>query len=158
MEPLITITGNLGNNPEKKVSRKGNEYLLFRVASNQRVQRDGQWVDDGVTWMNVRCYGQLAVNAFFSLALGDPVIVTGKLRTDTWKNEDGTEATKLFLEAAAIGHDLSFGTSASSRTSRRRDTPAMAIDPENGERVDMVTGELVNEAATAEEPDWVAAE
>ena len=49
---------------------------------------------------------------------GDPVIVIGKLRTNVFKGEDGVLVERLILEATALGHDLTRGTSTFSRVER----------------------------------------
>jgi single-strand DNA-binding protein len=42
---------------------------------------------------------------------GDPVIVHGRLRTETWQPEEGGTTTTLQVDASLIGHDLTRGIS-----------------------------------------------
>lgn len=156
MEPLVSMTGRLGTDVEHRTSRHGNDYVTFRLATSQRVQRDGEWTDGDTTWMSVRCYRHLAVNVHYSLQKGDPVIVVGRLRVETWTNDAGVQRESIVLNANAVGHDLTRGTSRFSRAERRQQTePPSAgrlegevMDPETGEIFDMSASEPVHEAHT----------
>jgi single-strand DNA-binding protein len=57
----------------------------------------------------------VATNVVQSLRKGEPVVVTGKLRTQEWVNPEGAHTT-LVIEATALGHDLVFGTTRLERT------------------------------------------
>lgn len=57
-----------------------------------------------------------------SLSVGDPVIVQGRLKVRT-EVRDGQSWTSADIDAVAIGHDLSRGTSAFRRPNREGDTP-----------------------------------
>ncbi|HYH34408.1 MAG TPA: single-stranded DNA-binding protein, partial [Nocardioides sp.] len=54
-----------------------------------------------------------------SLRRGDPVVVHGRLTQSTWVTTDGVEATSLEVEASFVGHDLTRGTSAFTRSAGR---------------------------------------
>jgi single-strand DNA-binding protein len=65
----------------------------------------------------------LAENMFHSLGKGDRVVVAGRLRIREW--EDGEKSgTTVEIDAATVGHDLSWGTSAYTR----RHTPAVETE------------------------------
>jgi single-strand DNA-binding protein len=57
------------------------------------------------------------------------VVVHGRLRTDTWKREDGELSSTLQIEASLVGHDLSRGTSTFLRT-QRSDRTDSEVDQE----------------------------
>lgn len=58
-----------------------------------------------------------------SLSVGDPVIVQGRLKVRTEVRE-GQSWTSADIDAVAIGHDLSRGTSAFRRPNKEGDTSA----------------------------------
>ena len=58
----------------------------------------------------------LADNIHKAVKKGDAVIVHGRLRTDSWKREDGQMSSSLQIEASLVGHDLTRGTSVFLRT------------------------------------------
>lgn len=96
----------------------------FRLASTPRLKRQGEWVDGDTTWYSVTVWRHLADNLRTSVKKGDAVVVHGRLRSDSWKREDGQMSTTLQIEASLVGHDLTRGTSLFVRTPR----------PERGDR------------------------
>lgn len=144
MDPIVSMIGRLGTEAEHRTSRHGNEYITFRLATTQRVQRDGEWTDGDTTWVSVRCYRQLAVNAAFSLRKGDPVVVVGRLRVETWMNDAGVQREKVVLNADSVGHDLTRGTSKFTRGERRQHIEPAAVREFEGEVVDPETGAIVD--------------
>ncbi len=56
-----------------------------------------------------------------SVGRGDPLLVTGRMRVREWDNGEGkARGYAAEIEATAIGHDLSRGTSAFRRAVRAR--------------------------------------
>lgn len=126
MDATITVTGNVGSDIEVRTD-DSNEwaYAAFRLACTPRFVRNGMWRDGETTWLNVNCRNrQLSLNVQSSVGKGDPLIVTGRLATWSWTNaETGEVREKLVLEAIAIGHDLSRGTTRFSRLERTTTQP-----------------------------------
>lgn len=115
MEALVTISGWVGGEIEFRNNKTAT--ASFRVACTPRVWRPGGWVDGETTWLTVTCFRTLAENATASIAKGDAVVVSGKLRTQTWER-DGVSYERMVLEAQIIGHDLTRGTSAFRKSER----------------------------------------
>lgn len=132
MTDLITITGNLGAEPEQKILPGGVTVTNFRVGSTHRRfdKAAEKWVDSWTSWYQVSAYRALGENAFASLHKGDRVIVTGSLRVREWDN--GTKrGLAVELEANAVGHDLLWGTSRFEKAARGQGadrTPAPPAD------------------------------
>lgn len=85
-------------------------YTSFRLASTPRHfdRAQGVWVDDRTEWLTVKVFRDTALNVAASVQKGQPVVVTGRLRTEEWQGENGTRSA-LVLEASALGHDLTRG-------------------------------------------------
>src|SRR5205823_4180710 len=64
----------------------------------------------------------LARNAFESIGLGHPVIVTGRLRTHEWTDESGEQRSRVILEAFSLGHDLNRGTARFTKNAPRSES------------------------------------
>lgn len=90
----------------------GVPYAQFRLASTRRVldRQSGAFRDGPTLWFTVKAWRAAAVNLDASLAKGDPVLVVGRLGQSEWVAQDGAPRSELVLEALAVGHDLSFGT------------------------------------------------
>lgn len=110
-ETYVTVLGWIGSDPEfKEVGQR--PHAAFRLGSTPRqYDRTLQtYVDKPTTWFSVECWRGLAQNAFESLRIGQPVIVTGRLRTHTWTDDTGETRSRVVLEAFSVGHDLTRGT------------------------------------------------
>lgn len=111
MEAIMTITGNVGSDVEHRVVTDQATVATFRMACTPRVLRAGEWTDAPTTWLTVQCWRTLADNVSNALHKGEPVIVTGRLRTQSWTTEDGELRERSILEATSVGHDLTRGIS-----------------------------------------------
>lgn len=120
MDATVSLTGNVGADATLTQTRAGDPRAKFRVAVTPRMVRDGNWVDLETTWFTVVCYRALAENAAASVHRGDPVTVTGRLRTEVWADENNVEHSRLVVDARAIGHDLAHGTSEYRRSAKAR--------------------------------------
>ena len=131
MESTMILTGYVGHNLEMRQTKTGVATVEFRVGNTPRYRTDNGWIDGTTTWMSVVCYRVLAEHVARSLSKGDPVIVCGKLRTQSWKDMQGVKHEKLVIEAGSIGHDLSRGVSAFAR-SRSYDGAGNGSDSTSG--------------------------
>lgn len=117
MTDTITLTGLVATNPRNITTSEGLNISSFRLASAQRRfdRNQEKWIDVDTNWYTITAFRQLGVNCAGSISKGQRVIVTGRLRIREWENGERT-GTTVDIEADAIGHDLSWGTSSFSRT------------------------------------------
>lgn len=106
----ITFRGWAGSDVRWRKA-KDVSVATLRVGSTPRIRRDGEWVDGETTWYTVTAWRTLADNLKDSVRKGEPVIVHGRLRTETWAPEEGAASLTLQVEATLVGHDLSRGLS-----------------------------------------------
>lgn len=130
MDAIITVSGNLGTDVDYR-NTQGYSWANFRLACTPRIRRGDEWVDGHTTWVNVDCGGRIADNVRDSLVKGDPVVVTGRLRTKVWESE-GTRHERVVIEANCLGHDLSRGVSQFNRTPLGPATQATGQDEAGG--------------------------
>jgi single-strand DNA-binding protein len=118
-ETMLTVSGNIATDIRFLRSERGTPLASFRLASTPRRydRSQGGWVDGRTTYLTVVCWRTLAENAAASLHKGEPLVVYGKLRVEPWER-DGRTGVAAEVEAMALGHDLSRGTSAFRRTRR----------------------------------------
>ncbi len=112
-ETMVTVLGFVGTQPE--VRPVGDTCVAgFRVGSTPRVfsSRDNTWSDRETNWYTVNAWRTLGEHCAESLRVGEPIIVHGRLRTQTWTDDAGNHRTSLSLDAVSVGHDLSRGSSA----------------------------------------------
>lgn len=118
-DTLVTLQGWLGGDVTLRQAA-GVPVASFRVACTpRRYQRSTDtWGDGPTQWYTVNVWRGLAENAARSLRRGDPVVLHGRLNLSVWVNAHGEEVTTFEVDAVHVGHDLSRGTSAFTRTPR----------------------------------------
>lgn len=134
-ETNIVVVGNVLTAPEwRKISTNGTLVASFRVASTaRRLDRDtGRWIDGDSLRLRVNCWRKLAEGVCASVAVGDPVIVTGRVFSRDWTDSEGNTRLSYEMEAVAVGHDLARGRA---RFVRNR---ATTVDAATGPEADTV--------------------
>ncbi|MFB9909355.1 single-stranded DNA-binding protein [Allokutzneria oryzae] len=118
-EAKTTVIGNVVTDPVRRTTRSGANVVGFRVASTRRRldKATGEWVDADQLFLSVQCWGELGAGVAHSLHKGDPVIVSGRLRTREWE-ADGQRRSVVELEADAVGPDLARSTARVRRVRR----------------------------------------
>jgi single-strand DNA-binding protein len=120
-DTIMTIVGNVVDQPRMRLTKNGHAVANFRVAStSRRFDREQEsYVDNATLFVNVTCWRAMAENVAESLHKGQPVVVTGRYYSREYVvNEVARVAYEL--EANAVGHDLSRGTTAFTKTVRSR--------------------------------------
>ena len=117
-ETIICAVGNVATKPVFRDLASG-PSARFRLAVTTRYldREKNEWTDGHTNFFTVWARRQLATNVTASLDVGDPVIVQGRLkvREDVREGQNWVSAD---LDAVAIGHDLTRGTSAFRRPGR----------------------------------------
>jgi single-strand DNA-binding protein len=109
-ETTLTVTGNLTTDPELRFTPSGAAVANFTVASTPRRfdKTTNAWVDQDPIFLRCTLWRQPAEHLAESLHRGARVIVTGRLRTNTWTTRDGEQRTTLELDVDDIGASLKF--------------------------------------------------
>lgn len=102
MNNNITIIGNVGQQPEMRMTPSGMQVLEFSVATTFGKDDKKQ-----TTWHNVTVFGKMAENVASSVQKGNRVIVIGRLDIST-SEKDGQKRTYTKVIADNVGLDLSF--------------------------------------------------
>jgi single-strand DNA-binding protein len=117
MTDIITLTGLVATTPRHLVTAEGLPITSFRLASTQRRfdRSKERWTDGETNWYTITTFRQLAINVAGSIAKGDRILATGRLRIRDWETEE-RKGINIEVDADAVGHDLSWGTAAFTRT------------------------------------------
>ncbi|MFI9819128.1 single-stranded DNA-binding protein [Streptomyces sp. NPDC052013] len=126
-ETMVCAVGNVATRPVHREMASG-ESTRFRLAVTSRYwdREKGTWADGHTNFFTVWANRQLAANAAASLSVGDPVIVQGRLKVRTEMREGQQGWMSADIDAVAIGHDLTRGTSAFQRRQRPEQTAGPA--------------------------------
>lgn len=125
---LITVSGWVATEPRFLAGPSGARMTSFRLASTSRYfDRDkGEWVDGRTEWFTVRVFRAAAATVADSIAKGQPVVVHGRLKTNTWESEQGPRVD-LVVDATSVGHDLTRGVAKFQRATGSAELPPEAF-------------------------------
>ena len=119
-ETVITIIGNLTNDPELRFTPSGAAVANFTVASTPRTfdRQSNEWKDGDTLFMRCSVWRQAAENVAESLTRGARVVVTGRLKQRSFDTKEGEKRTVIELEVDEIGPSLRYATAKVNRAQR----------------------------------------
>src|SRR5450631_319671 len=111
-DTVITIIGNLTNDPELRFTPSGASVANFTVASTPRTfDRQSNECKDGDTlFMRCSVWRDAAENVAKSLQRGTRVLVTGRLRSRSYETKEGEKRTVVEMEVDEVGPSLRYAT------------------------------------------------
>ena len=121
-ESYVTLQGWVGSNVDVRTVGE-TSCASFRVGATPRYNKGGTWVNGQTSWFTVNCWRGLGRNVSDSVKIGDAVVVHGRVRVDVWEREGHPPSTRWIIDALFVGHDLSKGTSAFTKTVRSSQDP-----------------------------------
>src|SRR6266571_8984149 len=109
---LVTIIGNLTNDPELRFTPSGAAVASFTVASSSRVldKQTNEWKDGDTTFLRCNVWRQYAENVAESLQRGMRVIVNGRLKQRSYETKEGEKRTVYEIEVDDVGPALRYAT------------------------------------------------
>jgi single-strand DNA-binding protein len=107
-DTVVTLVGNLVDDPELRYTSSGQAMARFRVASTpQRFDRESrQWRDGESLFLTCTVWRQVAEHVAESLERGMRVIVQGRLRQRSYEADNGDRRTVYELEVDEVGPSL----------------------------------------------------
>jgi single-strand DNA-binding protein len=120
-ETVITVVGNLVDDPELRFTASGAAVAKFRVASTPRVfdRQTSEWRDGETLFLTCSVWRQAAENVAESLTKGTRVIVQGRLKQRSYEDREGVKRTVFELEVDEVGASLRSATAKVTRATGR---------------------------------------
>ncbi len=118
-ETVITVVGNLVDDPELRFTPSGAAVAKFRVASTPRTfdRQTNEWKDGESLFLTCSVWRQAAENVAESLQRGMRVIVQGRLKQRSYEDRDGVKRTVYELDVDEVGASLRSATAKVTKTS-----------------------------------------
>lgn len=117
-ETILTIVGNLTDDPSLKFTPSGAAVADFTVASTPRLFKDGAWSDGPTLFMRCSAWRELAENIAESLhEKGTRVIVQGRLVQRSYETREGEKRTVVEMQVDEVGPSLRHATAKVARKS-----------------------------------------
>ena len=107
----VTLVGYVAQEPSIRTTKTGKVVSELRVGITPRFRdrATGEWRDAESSYFSVTCWERLAHHVRASMHKGEPVLVRGRFRTETYEDKDGRPKTDTRITADTVGHDLSRG-------------------------------------------------
>ncbi|MER5586063.1 single-stranded DNA-binding protein [Streptomyces asoensis] len=111
-ETVITVVGNLVDDPELRFTPSGAAVAKFRVASTPRTfdRQTNEWKDGESLFLTCSVWRQAAENVAESLQRGMRVIVQGRLKQRSYEDREGVKRTVYELDVEEVGASLRSAT------------------------------------------------
>ncbi|GGV13781.1 single-stranded DNA-binding protein [Streptomyces spectabilis] len=111
-ETVITVVGNLVDDPELRFTPAGAAVAKFRIASTPRRfnKTTNAWEDGDALFLTCSVWRQAAENAAESLTRGMRVIVQGRLKQRSYEDREGVKRTVYELDVDDVGPSLARAT------------------------------------------------
>ncbi|MDH6625110.1 single-strand DNA-binding protein [Streptomyces sp. LBL] len=120
-ETVITVVGNLVDDPELRFTPSGAAVAKFRVASTPRTfdRQTNEWKDGESLFLTCSVWRQAAENVAESLQRGMRVIVQGRLKQRSYEDREGVKRTVYELDVEEVGASLRSATAKVTKTTGR---------------------------------------
>ena len=102
-EALIVVTGNLGNDPELKITNTGKNLVRFSLANTPSRLVNGSWENGDTMWFRCVAWEENATAIADHFKKGDRVRVEGSLTESCWVDKEGIEKRSLEVNVDWIG-------------------------------------------------------
>jgi single-strand DNA-binding protein len=119
-ETVITVVGNLTDDPELRFTPSGAAVASFTVASTPRSfdKNTNEWKDGDALFLRCSIWRQAAENVAESLTKGMRVVVQGRLKQRSYETREGEKRTVVELDVEEIGPSLKYATAKVTKASR----------------------------------------
>lgn len=144
--PMITGTGTLVGEVEKRYTKNGQPVANFRLAFNSRRfnKTTQEWEDGDATFLPCTLWGQSGENLANSVGKGDMVTIMGRLGQREYETQEGEKRTVYEVTVEEAGPSVKFATARPEKTGRVQSAPRTEGDvwnsapqggfaPQNGE-------------------------
>ncbi|CAL2055964.1 single-stranded DNA-binding protein [Streptomyces griseofuscus] len=118
-ETVITVIGNLVDDPELRFTPSGAAVAKFRIASTPRTfdRQTNEWKDGESLFLTCSVWRQAAENVAESLQRGMRVLVQGRLKQRSYEDREGVKRTVYELDVDEVGPSLRNATAKVTKTS-----------------------------------------
>ncbi len=119
-DTVITVIGNLTDDPELRFTPSGAAVANFTVASTPRTfdRQTNEWKDGETLFLRCSIWRQAAENVAESLQKGMRVIAQGRLVSRSYEDREGQKRTVNELQVDEVGPSLTWATAKVTRANR----------------------------------------
>lgn len=117
-ETILTLVGNLVEDPNLRFTPNGAAVANFRIASTPRIydRQANEWRDGDALFLSCAVWRQYAENVAETLRKGMQVIVQGRLKSRTYETDAGEKRTVFEIDVEEVGPTLRYATATVNHT------------------------------------------
>ena len=143
---FVTLVGYVAQEPNIRTTKTGKVVTELRVgiAPRFRDSATGEWRDAEPSYFSVSCWERLAHHVRASMHKGEPVLIRGRFKTETYEDKEGRTRTETRITADTVGHDLSRGIATYMRNRPQR--PAAEGSQESSQESSQANGQESGQA------------
>ena len=98
----VILIGNLGKDPEVRMTPNGQKVASFSIATSERFTDQQGNKKDKTEWHNVVTWGRLAEIIEKYVRKGSSLYIEGKLTTRSWDDQQGQKKYRTEIVASTI--------------------------------------------------------
>ena len=119
-ETIITVVGNLVQDPELRFTPSGSAVANFTIASTPKIfdRQSNEFKDGETLFLRASVWREAAENVAESLTKGMRVVAQGRLKSRSYDTKEGEKRTVIEFEIDEIGPSLRFANAKVNRTQR----------------------------------------
>lgn len=119
-ETVITVVGNLTNDPELRFTPSGAAVANFTIASTPRTfdRQTNEWKDGETLFLRASIWREAAENVAETLTKGARVVAQGRLKARSYETREGEKRTSYELDVDEIGPSLRYATAKVTKSNR----------------------------------------
>jgi len=119
-DTVITLVGNLVDDPELRFTPSGAAVAKFRIASTPRYldRQTNEWKDGESLFLTCNVWRQAAENVAETLQRGMRVVLQGRLKQRSYETKEGEKRTVFEVEVDEVGPSLRNATAKVTKTTR----------------------------------------
>ena len=116
-DTIITLVGNLVDDPSLRFAQSGAAVANFTIASTPRAfdKTSNEWKDGDTMFLNCSVWRQAAEHVAESLTKGTRVIVQGRLKSRSYDDREGNKRTVFEVDVDEVGPSLARATAVVTR-------------------------------------------
>ena len=98
----VILMGNLTRDPELKNLGSGTALCEIGMATNRKFKTQSGEMKEETCFIDITLWGRMGENLHRYLKKGDPVLIEGRLKFDTWETPEGQKRSKLSVVAEGM--------------------------------------------------------
>lgn len=98
----VTVLGNLGADPELRMTGNGNAVLNMRLAVSESYLDRNKTRQERTEWVSCVMWGKRGEALSRFLSKGDRILVEGSLRTSSYDDKEGNKRYKTEVNATNV--------------------------------------------------------